>query len=137
MQFISFMIYQFYHTLTSNSFTTPNFTDLFRITESILEKEKEDDIKIKEFIAEMKEQYINCEGLGISIPNLELIFHNNATKGFNYEIDIGEESFTLGLLFYKINNVIQKLTYYVSYVAYTYDVDMPFRSRNESGNLSL
>lgn len=132
MEFISFMILNFYNTLTSNNFTTPNFTDLFRITESILEKEKDNDKKIKEFLKDMETEYYNVRKTGISIPEMELIFFSNARKGFNVEIDINGKSYRLGNLFKLINEVIKDLTRYVSYVAYQYDVEMPLNTNRNT-----
>lgn len=132
MQYMSYMIQYFYTVLTNNRFDQPNFTDLFRIAESIMRKDiKEHEIQIKRIVKLNN----SLDDIDISVAELELVFFKNAHKGINAKINIRGEDVSLGELFYKINEVIRELTLMVSDVAYQYDVDMPFNNSN-GGKLS-
>ncbi len=124
------MIQYYYNVLLSNKFDQPNFTDLFRIAESILNK---DERAHKDLLKRLDDLNISLNGIPISIAELELVFYKNATKGINSEIEINGETYTLGKLFFMINEVIKEITKMISNVAYDYDIDMPMRSTREGG----
>jgi len=122
MLYMSYMIQYYYNVLTSNRFNSPNFTDLFRITESILYK---DEKKHKKQIERIKELDGNINQIGVSVAEMELIFFKNVGSGINKQITINGETYTLGYLFKVMNEIIRELTFMVSEVAYNYDVDIP------------
>lgn len=122
MEFITNMIMRYYDVLTHNSFNSPNFTDLIRLAESILNKEP---IENAEDIKRIESLYNKVPPVNIEMPKLELIFFKNNHKGIQAEIDINGTTYTLGDLFTYINDVIQEITKIVSKVAYKYDLEIP------------
>lgn len=130
MQFMSYMIQYYYHTLSSNRFDTPNFTDLMRICESIINKDPKGN---EAFIKELKEINDRVGEIDINLAQMELVFYKNAHKGINAEIDIKGDSYTLGHLFSEVNKSISKMTKIVSEIAYKYDIDIPLNKSKRDG----
>lgn len=128
MLYMSYMIQYYYNVLTSNRFNSPNFTDLFRIVESILYKDKK---KHKKQIKRLK-QLDQDIGIGVSVAEMELIFFKNVDGGINKDITIMGEGYKLGYLFKIMNDIIRELTFMVSEVAYSYDVDIPLNRGSKS-----
>lgn len=122
MEFITNMVMRYYDVLTHNSFTTPNFSDLIRIAESILNKDKEENEKDIKRIGVL---YNSVPPMGIEMPKLELIFFKNSHKGIEAEVEIHGITYTMGDLFTHINKVIQEVTAIVSRAAYKYDLEIP------------
>jgi hypothetical protein len=118
------MVARYYDTLTRNNFVTPNFCDLMRIAESILNKEPDEN---KRELARLKELDARVPPMNIELAKCELIFYKNAHKGIQAEVEISGVTYHLGDLWVHINAVIKEMTRIVSEVAYKYDLEIPIQ----------
>jgi len=122
MEFITNMIMRFYDVLTHTTFGTPNFTDLMRLAESVLNKEPEKNAKQ---IKELEELNNKVPGVGLDLAKLELVFFKNIDKGISGEVEIKGKTYTMGDLYMHLQFVLKELTRIISKVAYEYDLDIP------------
>jgi len=108
--------------------TEPNFTDLIRLTESMILAEPEPDEKLLE---EVYWIYSHTDKeIDIPLAKLEMLvfFQLHQGSGLNKEIEINDKSYKIIDLYGFLDSVNQKLVKIVIAIAKKYNLDIPLMS---------
>lgn len=118
---------KFWHVIISNNFSSPNFTDVMRLTEAI--QLKLENKKYTKQIAWLNENTHKEVESPISI--VEFMLFKNWMKGTNYEVDIEDKSYTLSKLFYYGNEMIKQCVNIVTELTKNYSFEIEYKGEEE------
>lgn len=123
---LQFAFVNFYNVLMSNRLSEPTFTDLCRLTETMILGEPEVD---EDLLAEVRYIYDHTDSeIDISLAQLELLVFwqlRSSSGGLNKELDINGKSYKIIDLYGHLDKVNKKLTKIVVGISKKYNLEIP------------
>jgi len=131
LSLIRFNCFNFFSVLLNSRPFQPISTLLIKLVEAIITSEPEPDEKIK---ARVKWIYENThEEVEESLPIIELAVFKNLDRGLNREIDVGEKTHSLIILYKYLDEVAKELSTIVIQIARKYSIDIPLSNMMGGG----
>jgi hypothetical protein len=135
LSLIKFAFMNFWAVLIQTRPFNPISTLLVKLVEALISSELEPDIKVKnrlKWISEHTHERVN-EPLSI----IELAVFKNLDKGLNREIDIGNKTFSLIVLYKYLNEISDELAKMTVEIGKKYSLDIPQMQFNKSQMMSI
>lgn len=126
LSLIRFNCSNFFAVLLNSRPFQPISTLLIKLVEAIITSEPEPDEEIKKRV---KWIYANThEAVEENLSIVELVVFKNIDRGLNREIDIGEKTFYLSVLYQYLDEVAKELSNLVIGIAKKYSIDIPVQT---------
>lgn len=135
LSLIRFNVSNFFAVLLNSRPFNPISTLLIKLVESIIASEPTPDKKIGERVKWIYEN--THEEVEESLPIIELAVFKNLDKGLNREIDIGEKTFSLIILYKYLDEVAKELSTIVIEIAKRYSIDIPIQNMMSGGTQTI
>ena len=129
---LQFSFMSFYHVLMSNTLTSPNFTDLVRMTETMILAEPQ---PREDLLNQVRRIYeITDDELNLPLASVEmLVFYQlQPGAGLNKEIEIDGKNYKIIDLYYHLDRINGRLIEIVVEISKKYNLDIPLSTSNST-----